>query len=1237
LRDYLKWDLPDYMVPVSCVRLEEIPRTGNGKVAWRGLPTGEEGEEGKGEGRYEEAAGEMEKVVARIWKEVLQVERVGRGDNFFELGGRSLLAVQMAARMKQELGVEVGISDVFVLPVMRDFARGIEGARPSRLPRIMRAERGGDLPLSFAQQRLWFLAQMEGASEAYHMSFGMMLEGKLDVRALRRALERIVERHEGLRTRFITVEGGAQQRIVGVEESRFDLKEHDLREHADKEGELARWVEEEAGARFDLEVGPLIRGRLVRTGEEEHGLLITMHHIVSDEWSMKVMMQELQALYGAYVKGEEDPLEELEVQYADYAVWQRQWMEGEILQEQGEYWRRNLAGAAELLEVPGDHVRPLRQEYRGGYVELEVGEELTGCLKGLGRRHGMSLYMVVLGGFAALLGRLTGEQEVVIGTPVVNRERQEIARLIGFFVNTLALRLDMRGRPTVGEMLERVKERVLVGQQQEDVPFEQVVEIVQPQRSLAHSPVFQVMLAWQNAGEGRLELPGLEVRPLQAAPHRVAKFDLTLAVGEVGGRIVGGLEYSAALYTEGTARRYLGYLVRLLEGMGEDEGMMLERLPLLSDGERKQVLWEWNQTRREFPRERIAHELIEEQVKRSPEAVAVVYEDEQLTYGELNERANRVRNYLRRLGVKPDMLVAICVERSVEMMVALLGVWKAGGAYVPLDANYPVERLRYMLEDSGAVALLTQAGLREIFAVVRGSMAVVELEHVLFKQETEAGAEGDEERVGLDQGHLAYVIYTSGSTGTPKAVMVEHGGMLNHLYAKVRDLGISRGDVIAQTASLSFDISVWQLVAGLLVGGKVVIVGEKQVHDAEGVQREVGDKGVTIFETVPSMLEAMTAKGRVGLTAGENNLRWVLVTGEACTAELARRWKSLNGEIPLLNAYGPTECSDDVTHYGMVGRIEEGMKNVPIGKPVANTRIYIVDREMEAVPVGVAGELYIGGAGVGRGYLKRAELTAERFVPDGFSEEWGARCYRSGDLGKWLKDGNIEFLGRNDHQVKVRGYRIELGEIEERLMEHGGVGRAVVVAREDGSGDKRLVAYYTYREDSEAGEGGQEESKGREGAGAGRIGAEELQEHVRGRLPEYMVPAAYVWMEKLPLTENGKVDRKRLPEPEGSAYAVKSYEAPEGEIETALASIWEDLLKVERVGRHDNFFALGGHSLLVMQTSARLRKSLGVEVGVDVLFARPVLSSLAEWIVDQQLATFDASDLANALKLMGGS
>jgi len=484
----------------------------------------------------------------------------------------------------------------------------------------------------------------------------------------------------------------------------------------------------------------------------------------------------------------------------------------------------------------------------------------------------------------------------------------------------------------------------------------------------------------------------------------------------------------------------------------------------------------------------------------------------------------------------------------------------------------------------------------------------------------------------MDERQLAYVIYTSGSTGTPKAVMVEHGGMLNHLYAKVRDLGISREDVIAQTASLSFDISVWQLMAGLLVGGKVVIVGEKQVHDAEGVEGEVLGKGVTIFETVPSMLEAMTAKGRGGLRGGEKKLRWVLVTGEACTAELARRWKSLNGEIPLLNAYGPTECSDDVTHYGMVGRVEEGMKNVPIGKPVANTRIYIVDREKEAVPVGVAGELYIGGAGVGRGYLNRAELTAERFVPDGFSEEWGGRCYRSGDLGKWLEDGNIEFLGRNDQQVKIRGYRIELGEIEERLMEHRGVGSAVVMAREDGRGDKRLVAYYTNRGGREAGEGGEEERQGREGGG--RIGAEELGEHVRRRLPEYMVPAAYVWMEELPLTGNGKVDRKRLPEPEGSAYAVKRYEAPEGEIETALASIWEDLLKVERVGRHDNFFALGGHSLLVTQLVARIEQVIDVKISIRVVFESAELSLLATRVRHAQFAEFDSEEFA---QMMHGS
>jgi amino acid adenylation domain-containing protein len=1082
-------------------------------------------------------------------------------------------------------------------------------------------------PLGRLQAGMLFHSNYAPGSGVYHDVISYRFNLPYDAEKFQRTVDRLTQRHDMLRT-SIDIENFTEplQLVHRHVDLPIVMEDWRLRTPVEQEEGLIDFEARECRTGFALEQAPQMRVFVHWLSENTFQCSFSFHHAIMDGWSEASLVTELLQDYERQLAGDLLETDPLGVTYRDYIALERQVMASE---ESLAFWRQTLQEFT-LTPAPLTDLNEEKKLADPGKIParaIVISEDTQNQVRILAREMRVPLKTVLLAAHMKVLQMLSGQRDVTTG--VVLNGRLDVERgdqVIGLFLNTLPFRLRVESQNW------RSLIRDTFAAEQRILPHRRY-PLADLQAQLGRKTLFETAFNYLHFHVYKeLEPERHQGRNLIAGRTGYARqnidFLITFELSADTKQLQGTVQSDTALMNAAVLERVAGYYETILARMMEDN------IGDLRPKEEIEQIEHWNKTTVIYPRERMAHELIEEQVKRSPEAVAVVYEDEQLTYGELNERANRVRNYLRRLGVKPDMLVAICVERSVEMMVALLGVWKAGGAYVPLDANYPVERLRYMLEDSGAVALLTQAGLREIFAVVRGSMAVVELEHVLFKQETEAGAEGDEERVGLDQGHLAYVIYTSGSTGTPKAVMVEHGGMLNHLYAKVRDLGISRGDVIAQTASLSFDISVWQLVAGLLVGGKVVIVGEKQVHDAEGVQGEVGGKGVTIFETVPSMLEAMTAKGRGGLTAGENNLRWVLVTGEACTAELARRWKSLNGEIPLLNAYGPTECSDDVTHYGMVGRIEEGMKNVPIGKPVANTRIYIVDREMEAVPVGVAGELYIGGAGVGRGYLKRAELTAERFVPDGFSEEWGARCYRSGDLGKWLKDGNIEFLGRNDHQVKVRGYRIELGEIEERLMEHGGVGRAVVVAREDGSGDKRLVAYYTYREDSEAGEGGQEESKGREGAGAGRIGAEELQEHVRGRLPEYMVPAAYVWMEKLPLTENGKVDRKRLPEPEGSAYAVKSYEAPEGEIETALASIWEDLLKVERVGRHDNFFALGGHSLLVTQLVARIEQAIGVKIGIRVVFESAQLSLLATQVRCLQFAEFDSEEFA---QMMHGS
>jgi amino acid adenylation domain-containing protein len=1177
LRCWLTEKLPEYMIPAAYVQLESMPLTPNGKLDRKALPAPKGNAYGMGE--YEVPLGEMEIAVAGIWEELLDVERVGRRDNFFELGGHSLLAVRAIARVREALKVEVAVRDLFAHPVLTDLARALESAASTELSPIVVVERGPRLPLSFAQQRLWFLAQMEGVSEVYHIPIGLQLKGGLDRAALRKALDRIVARHEALRTIFALVEGEPVQRIMAIEDSRFHLVEHDLRGRNDSREELARLAAEEAEASFDLEAGPLIRGRLIRLGEEEDALLITMHHVVSDGWSMGVFSKELSRLYRAFVRGEGDPLPELEIQYADYAVWQRKWIEGEILQQQAAYWKKALAEAPALLELPADHPRPAQQDYTGGAVGVVLDEALTAGVRQLCRRHGATLYMTLLAGWTVLLARLSGQPDVVTGTPVANRNRTGIENLIGLFVNTLVLRMDVSGSLTGGELLERVKAQAIEVQQYQDIPFEHVVEIVRPVRSLAYSPLFQTMFAWQNATSEKLRLGGLEATPLKAGPHVAAKFDLTLSLRENGDRIVGGLEYATALFERTTVERWLGYFRMLLEGMVADEGQMVNRLPMLTEAERWRVLYEWNETVAEYAEDKCIHELFEEQVERRPGAVAVVYEDEQLSYGELNRRANRLAHYLRGLGVKPDTLVAVCVERSLEMIVGLLAVMKAGGAYVPLDPAYPGDRLRYMVEDSAPKVLLTQGHLREQIRGVKRELVVIDLSDPGVGWQEWPETNPEKAGVGLTAEHLAYVIYTSGSTGTPKGVMVAHRGVMNFLWSMRREPGIETDDVLLATTRFSFDIAALELYLPLTIGAQLRILGGEVNLDAVRVSKEI-EHDVTMMQATPASWRMLLDAG----LEGTGRLK-VLCGGEALNIDLARTLASRSHSA--WNLYGPTET----TIWSSVEKLKKDLSGVSIGRPIANTQIYIFDSHGEPVPIGVAGEIHIGGTGIARGYLNRPELTGDRFVPDPFSNP-GGPMYRTGDLGRWRSDGNIEFLGRNDFQVKIRGFRIELGEIEARLKEHEGVREAVVLAREDTPGDKRLVAYYTAREQN-------------------NVGAQELRTHVATKLPEYMVPAAYVKLESLPLTPNGKLDRKALPAPEGNAYGVRQYEEPQGAIEELLADIWAQLLKMERVGRHDNFFDLGGHSLLAVRAIARVQEALKVEVAIRDLFARPVLQNFA--------------------------
>ncbi len=1173
LRAHLGASLPEYMVPAAYVALEALPLNANGKLDRSALPAPRS--EAFAARSYEPPQGKTEQTLARIWAGLLRVERVGRHDNFFELGGHSLLGVRMLSRLRQVLGVDLPLADLFAIPVLAKFAAAAaEGAR-NPLPAIGPASRAGPLPLSFAQQRLWFLAQLERVSQAYHIPLGLRLQGDLDRAAMKRALDRLVARHEALRTTFAAVDGRPVQRIAAADLG-FALEEHDLDGEPDPEGALQRLVVEESLGAFDLECGPLARGRLIRLSEREHVLLVTLHHIVSDGWSTGVLKRELSALYAAFREGRVDPLPDLAIQYADYAVWQRHWFSGVNLKEHGDYWRRALAGAPTVLNLPSDRPRPARQDHAGSTAPVELDDRLTAALKALSLRRGTTLFMTVFAGWAALLSRLSGQEDLVIGAAVANRGRVEIEPLIGFFVNSLALRLDLSGGPSVGELLDRVKTRVLEAQAHEDLPFEQVVEIARPPRSLAYEPIFQTMFAWQNHDEGGLDLPGLTTTPI-SAPRAHAIYDLTLSLAEAGGRIVGELEYATALFDRATVERHLGYFCRLLEAMAADETRAIDRLPLIDEAERHQVLVAWNATEADYPRDKCVHELVEAQAARTPEAIAVVYGDTRLTYAELNAGANRLAHRLRALNVRPGDRAAIALERSIELVVAQLAILKCGAAYVPLDRSAPLQRQAFMIADCEARIVVTAVGA--IAPEIRG------VTRVDIDLKTLPGPDTRDWDPSADGEAIAYVMYTSGSTGQPKGVMAPHRAIgrlaLNNGYADFRPT-----DRVAFASNPAFDASTMEVWATLINGGSVVVVDQATLLDPQRFKRWLEDHAISVLWLTAGLFHQYAD----ALAQPFARLRILITGGDVVDPRVAARVLERSPPQRLLNGYGPTET----TTFAATCQIREvaaSATSIPIGRPISNARIYILDRHCEPVPIGAAGEIHIGGAGVARGYLNRPELTAERFIASPFVD--GDRLYRTGDLGRYRRDGTIEFLGRNDFQVKIRGFRIEPGEIEARLAEHPGVREAVVLPREDAPGDKRLVAYTTTRPD------------------AAPPGAEALRAHLAASLPECMVPAAYVALDALPLTANGKLDRLALPAPDSSAFAARGYEPPVGETEERLALIWAGLLQLERVGRNDNFFELGGHSLLGIRLMFEIRRAFGKTLPVGVLFSAPTVAGLA--------------------------
>jgi amino acid adenylation domain-containing protein len=1088
-------------------------------------------------------------------------------------------------------GAEVSVRDIFEHPTVASMAEHIcaalAGGEATPLPPVKPVPRDGNLPLSFAQQRLWFLSQLTPESPYYNLTAATRIRGALDVVTLERALGEIITRHESLRTNFRVLEGQPVQQIRP--EAVLSLATLDLRDLAEdvREGEVSRLMNEDACKPFDLERDMLLRARLLRLADEEHVLVLVMHHIVSDGWSTNVFAKELAELYAAYSAGMPSPLAELPVQYADYASWQRRWMEGGTLEEQLRYWRERLADAPQVLELPTDRPRPPAQSFAGGRHRLGLGVELSAGLRRVARREGVTEFMLLLAGWGALLLRYCGQGEVVIGTPVAGRTLPETEGLIGFFVNTLALRVGAGAGETFSGLLGRVREVCLGAYAHQEAPFERVVEELGVARDLSRHPVFQVAIALQDAPEAPLQLPGLDLSPLEAE-SQTAKFDLTLFVRESpSGELDAELEYDTALFAPETAGRMTRHFVTLLRGAVADPKRKLSELPLLTAEEREQVRL-WNETVAPFPSGRMVHELFEEQAARTPETVAVVAGRQSITYRELNERANQLAHHLRARGVAAESVVALSLERSVEMIVAMLGAIKAGAAYLPLDPEYPRERLAFMLEDAAAAVLLTQEHLLPVLPTQSARQVIC-----LDRDWSDVARESNANPPNLTGSeNIVYLIYTSGSTGVPKGVMVKQVSLVNLCYALKEFFAADEVRRTALITSISFDISVNQIFPTLLFGKTLHVIANEVKYDGRALMNYVAAAGIDLMDCVPSYLHNVLTR-----LSGEQlgrHFKYLLIGGEKVERGLLRKvFAQLGEQVQVVNIYGLTELTD-INALSRIGS-REAEEVVTVGRPIANTQVYITNPGGELQPVGVTGELCIGGVGVSRGYRNRPAMTAEKFAVNPYGN--GESMYRTGDVGRWLADGRIEVLGRLDHQVKVRGFRIELGEIEAALAQHEEVAEAVVVAREEESGDRRLAAYVV----------------GREGPAPA---AERLRQHLLGRLPEYMIPSYFVSLPSLPRTPNGKLDRRALPPPTAASTAASAaFVAPRTPLEEVLADIWAGVLDVERVGIDDNFFSLGGHSLLAIQLVSEIRDTLQVTLPLRTIFEYPTVLGLSAFML----------------------
>ncbi len=1189
LREYLSQCLPEYMVPSAIVVMDSLPLTVSGKVDRRALPA-PSWDQGEGRAPYASPETPVQEALCGIFGEVLGVEKVGIHDNFFELGGHSLLATKAVYRLQAQLGVDLSVQSLFENPTAVKLSEVVE--RKSREEEVCHggeviARIPGDGPqsTSFAQQRMWFLYEIESVKPLYNLPFALTLRGPLRLQALEESVNDLLSRHDALRTTFDVREGEPVQIVHPHVARRLEVEslEGPLGEGPGWVGEHPA-IKREACIPFDLRQGPLIRMKLFRVSEQEHVLVLTMHHIVSDGWSMDVLFGELSRAYSARVEGRQPELEPLAVRYVDYAVWQREWLEGPVLKDLQEYWRGQLKGELPVLELPADRVRSSTPSFNGRCESRRLGKVLSESIKRLSRNEGKTLFMTLLGGFEVLLHRMTGQEDIIVGSPIANRTRQELEPLIGFFVNTLALRCDLSGNPTFEEVLTRIEQVCLEAYAHQDLPFEQLVDQLHPMREPGRNPLFEVVFVLAKAHGPKMHLPELEVE-CETVPTDTAKFDLTLFMEERAEELVAIAEYRSDLFSAESVSRLLERYERVLEWMVREPRTAISDVVLLSDAERQEIVEQWNGREGSYPSDRCVHELFDEQASRTPEAEAIVYQEDVLTYRQLQQRANQLAHYLRKEGLAPDGLVGVYLERSPDLIVTLLAILKAGGSYVPLDCGDPGHRLSWMLEDTGLQVVVTRQALSSAVAGKVRRVISLDGERERIGQEpmdSGPGAVGAEDR--------AYVMYTSGSTGRPKGVEIPHRGIVR-LVSGVDYVDLGGKQSFLQLAPVSFDASTFEIWGSLLHGHRCVLYPD-EVLELEKLGEVLATYRIDCLWLTASLFN-MVIEERPQILKG---VRQLLTGGEALSVPHVRRALEQLPQTQLINGYGPTESTTFACSYRVPRHVDERARSIPIGRPMGHTQVYILDDRMRVVPVGVAGELYIGGAGLARGYWRRPELTSERFVINPFDPTGKTRLYKTGDLCRYLPEGNIEFLGRMDHQVKIRGFRIEMGEIETVLSGHESVGQCVVVAREDRPGEKRLVGYVVARSGT--------------GCSTG-----ELREYLGQRLPEYMVPSAVVVMESLPLTVSGKVDRRALPAPCWEAGEGRpGYEAPQTPVQEALCGVFCEVLGVEKVGIHDDFFELGGHSLLATKAVYRIHDRLRTDLQIQSLFEHPTAARLAQVI-----------------------